>query len=110
MTLHAPLPGITKVSSLNILGDVDAAVECYDKVLAIDPNSASALYNKQFALYRIGKSVTADATKEKLDTIDPGFVVSLDDRGTEFFLPSSYSDTLDYKLPQRWYNSTVEEV
>jgi tetratricopeptide (TPR) repeat protein len=95
---------------LNIMGDVSDAVDCYDSILAIDPNSASALYNKQFALYRIGKSVTADETKSKLDTIDPGFAAALDDRGTKFFLPKSYSDTLDYELPSRWYSDTADTV
>jgi tetratricopeptide (TPR) repeat protein len=93
---------------LNVMGDVSDAVECYDKILAIDPESESALYNKQFALYRIGKSVTADETKAKLDSIDPGFAAALDDRGTKFFLPDTYSDTLDYELPSRWYSDTMD--
>jgi tetratricopeptide (TPR) repeat protein len=90
------------------MGEASDAVDCYDKILAIDPNSVSALYNKQFALYRTGKSVTADEAKEKLESIDPGFTAALDDRGTKFFLPAYYSDTLDYELPSRWYSDTTD--
>jgi tetratricopeptide (TPR) repeat protein len=93
---------------LNVMGDVSDAVECYDKILAIDPECESALYNKQFALYRIGKSVSAEEAKTKLDAIDPGFAAALDGRGTKFFLPTSYSDTLDYELPTRWYSDIAD--
>jgi len=82
---------------------VDGAIESYDRVLALDPNSASALYNKEFALYRVGKHKTAVSLHEKLESIDPGFVESLDDRGTKFYLPSNYSSKLNYTLPERWY-------
>jgi tetratricopeptide (TPR) repeat protein len=92
---------------LNIMGDIEGAVECYDNALIIDPDSPSVLYNKQFALYKIGEFSTGETTKERLDSIDPGFADSLNDRGTRFFVPSEYSETLDYSLPDRWYNDTT---
>jgi hypothetical protein len=68
------------------------------------------MYNKEFALYRLGKSSEAAEIHQTIELIDPEFVVSLQDRGTAFFLPESYSDTLDYELPVRWYDGNPESI
>ena len=41
--------------------------------------------------------------RRRLDEIDPGFVEALQERGTRFFLPDTYNDSLNYSLPSRWY-------
>jgi tetratricopeptide (TPR) repeat protein len=38
------------------LGDYEEAIKCYDKALEIDPSSARALYLKDLALRRLGRS------------------------------------------------------
>ncbi|WP_394325520.1 tetratricopeptide repeat protein [Methanosarcina barkeri] len=86
-----------------MMGEAEEAVSCYDYVLAINPNSPSALYNKRFALYTLKKLDEAAACKAKLDEIDPGFVDALQERGTKFFLPEYYNSILNYSLPSRWY-------
>jgi hypothetical protein len=94
------------------MGQVETSISCYDSALAIDPSCTSALYNKRFALYRIGKSNEADLCKQTLESIDPGFESALKDRGTQFFLPTMYSESLDYQLPARWYpedNTTSQQ-
>jgi len=85
------------------MGEVEEAIACYDSALAIDPNSASTLYNKRFALYNIKKLDEAAVCKAKLDEVDPGFVEALQERGTRYFLPATYNSNLDYSLPSRWY-------
>ncbi len=94
------------------MGQVETAISCYDNALAIDPACTSALYNKRFALYSIGKSEEAEICKQTLESIDPGFEAALKDRGTQFFLPTMYSEYLDYPLPSRWYpedNTTSQQ-
>jgi tetratricopeptide (TPR) repeat protein len=86
-----------------MMGETEEAVSCYDRVLAINPNSPSALYNKRFALYTLKKLDEAAVCKTKIDEIDPGFVDALQKRGTKFFLPEYYNSTLNYSLPSRWY-------
>ena len=86
-----------------MMGETEEAVSCYDNVLAINPNSPSALYNKRFALYTLKKLDEAAVCKSKIDEIDPGFAEALQKRGTKFFLPEYYNSALNYSLPSRWY-------
>jgi len=89
---------------------VEGAIDCYNKALELDPDNPSVLYNKEFALYRLGSYEEAERVHSKLQSVDPDFVESLDDRGTAFFLPDTYSETLDYELPDRWYENESEEA
>ncbi|MEX2719869.1 MAG: tetratricopeptide repeat protein, partial [Candidatus Wukongarchaeota archaeon] len=42
-------------------GDIEKAIECFDKAIEIDPNFAEAWYNKGRALEELGKTKEADA-------------------------------------------------
>ncbi|MCD4801158.1 MAG: hypothetical protein K8R01_06170, partial [Methanococcoides sp.] len=70
----------------------------------IDPNAVSAMYNKRFAHYRVGQSVSAETERKKLEALDPDFIAALDDRGTKFFTPDKYDPAIVYELPSRWYD------
>ncbi len=60
-----------KGGALYSLGKYDAAIECYDKAIEIDPNDADVWNNKGLALNSLGKYDEAITSYDKAIEIDP---------------------------------------
>ena len=62
-----------KGASLDTLGQHEEAITCFDKALAIDPQSAPALQNKGNALYHLGRSIEAMKCYDDALVVNPRF-------------------------------------
>ena len=70
--------------------DYNKAVTCFDKALAIDPNSILALSGKGFALEFLTKYEEAITYYDKVLKLDPNIVMILISRGHAAFYLKKY--------------------
>lgn len=62
-------------------GKYNEAIECYDKVLEIDPNHIIAWNNKGWALNELGRYSEAVACLDKALQLDPNLAVAWSNKG-----------------------------
>ncbi len=71
----APGPGadhwVTEGARLAGLSQVERALQCFDRALAIDPRHAAALFNRALLLARAGREAAALETVERLIAVAP---------------------------------------
>jgi tetratricopeptide (TPR) repeat protein len=51
----------------------EAAIDCYDKAIALNPNFAEFYYNKGVVLYNLGKKEEAMASYDAALKLNPGY-------------------------------------
>jgi tetratricopeptide (TPR) repeat protein len=78
------------------LGKYDDAITHFDKVLAIDPNYASALYNKGFTLSNLGMNEEAISYFDKALGLEPNYVDALNGKGIALYRLGNSSEAITY--------------
>jgi tetratricopeptide (TPR) repeat protein len=72
---------LNKGFSLGELHNYKEAIDCYDKVLDIDPNNVVALNNKGVSLNGLAKYGEAITCFDKVLVIDPNYDLAWDNKG-----------------------------
>ena len=77
-------------------GEYTEANECYDKVLAIDPNHIGALNNKGLSLSNLGKYKKAIEYYDKVLNIDKNNLDTLNNKGLSLAKLGKYTEAIEY--------------
>jgi serine/threonine protein kinase len=107
-----------KAYSLSSLGQLDEAIACYDKVVALEPENVDAWNNRGVCLRKQGKFERALESYTRAVTIDKASVAGLSNRGNCLYSLGRHKEArvdllraieLDPRNESAWLNRAIVE-